>query len=216
MHPRVQCVRLCQLQILLYLQRWRCAAKRQKNGYPCEEAIDSIICDKDNGLLCLWKENAPLWVTFELEAPGTFNTIIIQNGAGRQDRKISAFKVQVKTSSLDSWQNLFVKLKVERDVGAQVAHDGAIILSRGQEYLQIKFEPVHEVTAILIELQQTTDTSAIINEVLIPRKSKQDCCFIPVISQVGMRVKRFSETLSAATQSNICMDTALTTARLSA
>ena len=183
------------------------------NSFPCEEAIDSIVCDK-NGLL--WQGNAPLWARFELEVPETFNTMIIQNGAGRQDRKISAFKVQVKTSSLDSWQNLFVKLKVERDVGAQVAHDGAIILSRGQEYLQIKFEPVHEVTAILIELQQTTDTSAIINEVLIPRKSKQDCCLIPVISQVGMRVKRFSETLSAATRSNLCMDTALTTARLSA
>ena len=184
MHPRVQCVRLCQLQILLYLQRWRCAAKRQKNGYPCEEAIDSIICDKDNGLLCLWKENAPLWVTFELEAPGTFNTIIIQNGAGRQDHKINAFKLRVKRSSLNSWQNLFEDFKVERDVSAKVTQDGSVTLSRGQEYLQITFKPVLGVTAILIELIQAKDKSAIINEILIPRKSKYFCC-IPIIIHSG-------------------------------
>ena len=136
-------------------------------SYPgCEEAIDSIICDEDNGLL--WKGTLPLWAEFELEAPETLNTIIILNGVGKAGHKIKTFRLQVKTSSNpNSWQHM-KEVTVEKDSGARVATNGTITLSSEQEHLQITFKPVKRVTSILIELIQTTD--AIINEVLIPRE----------------------------------------------
>ena len=110
--------------------------------------------------------------TFELETPETFDTIIIQNGAGGQENKIKGFKVKVK---MNNWKTTFEELEVKRDSGAQAAQDGSISLSRDQEYLQITFkEPAKKVTAIFIELVQTTDKEAIINDVLIPREFTND------------------------------------------
>ena len=139
------------------------------NSYAaCEEAIDSIICDEDNGLL--WKETDPLWARFELEAPETLNTITILNGVGKAGHKIKTFRLQVKTSdNPNSWQHM-KEVTVKRDSGARVATNGSITLSSEQEHLQITFKPVKRVTRILIELIQTTGQDAIINEVLIPRE----------------------------------------------
>ena len=140
-------------------------------SYPgCEEAIDSIICDEDNGLL--WNETVPSWARFELEAPETLNTIMILNGVGKAGQRIKTFRLQVKTSfsypnlGSKSWQHM-KEVTVERDSGARVATNGTIILSSEQEHLQITFKPVKRVTRILI---QTTGQDAIINEVLIPRE----------------------------------------------
>ena len=135
----------------------------------CEEAIDSIICDEDNGLL--WNETVPSWARFELEAPETLNTIIILNGVGKAGHKIKTFRLQVKTSdNPNSWQRMRKEVTVKRDSGARVATNGSIILSSEQEHLRITFKPVQRVTRILIELIQTTGQYAIINEVLIPRE----------------------------------------------
>ena len=141
----------------------------EDNSFPaCKEAIDSIICDEDNGLL--WKETDPSWARFELEAPETLNTIIILNGVGKAGHKIKTFRLQVKTSrNPNSWQRM-KEVTVKRDSGARVATNGSIILSSEQEHLRITFKPVQRVTRILIELIQTTGQYAIINEVLIPRE----------------------------------------------
>ena len=77
---------------------------------------------------------------------------MIINGVGRPEHKINGIKVKMKTSKTNNYWLLFKEVRVKNDSGAQVAPDGAIVLSRGQEYLQIKFKPVQEVTAILIEL----------------------------------------------------------------
>ena len=142
----------------------------EDNSFPaCKEAIDSIICDEDNGLL--WKETLPLRTIFELEAPETLNTIIILNGVGKAGQRIKTFRLQVKTSdNPNSWQRMRKEVTVKRDSGARVATNGSIILSSEQEHLQITFKPVKRVTEILIELIQTTGQHAIINEVLIPRE----------------------------------------------
>ena len=138
-------------------------------SYPgCEEAIDSIVCDEDNGLL--WKETDPSWARFELEAPETLNTIMILNGVGKAGHKIKTFRLQVKTSDIpNSWQHM-KEVTVKRDSGARVEWNRTITLSSEQEHLQITFKPVKRVTRILIELIQTTGQDAIINEVLIPRE----------------------------------------------
>ena len=133
----------------------------------CEKAIDSIICDQDNGLV--WAESASFGATFVLDAPETLNTMIIVNGAGRQDHKISGIIIQIKTSDKEIWHNL-QDSKVERDSGANVTDAGSAFLSSGQEFLQITFKPVREVKEIWIRLVQTTDKDATINEVLIPRE----------------------------------------------
>ena len=140
----------------------------EDNSYPaCAEAIDSIICDEDNGLV--WKETVPLRTIFELDAAETLNTIIILNGVGKAGHKIKTFRLQVKTSKHpNSWKRIEKEVTVERDSGARVATNGTITLSSDQEHLQITFKPVQRVTRILIELIQTTGQDAIINEVLIP------------------------------------------------
>ena len=144
----------------------------------------------------MWQENTLLSASFELEAPETFDTIIIINGVGKPEQKINGIKIQTKTSKTNSyWQNLFKEVRVKNDSGAQET-DGFLILKKGQEYLQITFNPVQEVLAIMIELMQTTDNNAIINEVLIPRKILNQLQ-IPIISQVGMRVKRLLGTATA-------------------
>ena len=142
-------------------------------SYPgCEEAIDSIVCDKNNGLL--WNETVPSWARFELEAPETLNTIMILNGVGKAGHKIKTFRLQVKTSTYpNSWQHM-KEVTVKRDSGARVATNGTITLSSEQEHLQITFKPVKRVTRILIELIQTTGQHAIINEVLIPSEWQND------------------------------------------
>ena len=90
-------------------------------SYPgCEEAIDSTVCDKDNGLP--WNETVPSWARFELEAPETLNTITILNGVGKAGHKIKTFRLQVKTSSNpNSWQRIEKEVTVKRDSGARVA-----------------------------------------------------------------------------------------------
>ena len=92
----------------------------------------------------MWQENTPLSATFELEATESFDTIMIINGVGRPEHKINGIKVKMKTSKTNNYWLLFKEVRVKNDSGAQVAPDGAIVLSRGQEYLQIKFKPVQE------------------------------------------------------------------------
>ena len=135
----------------------------------CKKAIDSIICDQDNGLV--WAESASFGATFVLDAPETLNTMIIVNGAGRQDHKISGIQILMKTRASEIWFNLDEDSKVKGDAGANVTDDGSLFLSSSQEILQITFaEPFKQVTEIWIRLMQTKD--ATINEVLIPRESK--------------------------------------------
>ena len=100
----------------------------EDNSYPaCAEAIDSIICDEDNGLL--WNETVPSWARFELEAPETLNTIMILNGVGKAGQRIKTFRLQVKTSdNPNSWQRMRKEVTVKRDSGARVATNGSIIL----------------------------------------------------------------------------------------
>ena len=136
----------------------------------CEEAIDSIICDKDNGLV--WAESASFEATLVLDAPETFNTIIIQNGAGRQDHKISGIQIQIKTKTLTTWSSLPQDSKVKGDASARVTDAGSVFHSSGQEFMQITFKPVKEVKEIWIRLMQATGKTATINEVLIPREFK--------------------------------------------
>ena len=136
----------------------------------CEKAIDSIICDQDNGLV--WAESASFGATFVLDAPETLNTMIIVNGAGRQDHKISGIQIQMKTKTSTTWSNLPQDSKVKGDAGARVTGAGSVFHSSGQEFMQITFKPVKEVTEIWIRLVQATDKTSTINEVLIPRESK--------------------------------------------
>ena len=137
-------------------------------SYLCGEAIDSIVCDKDNGLV--WKDNAPYRARFDLDDPETFDTIIIMNGVGKPDHEVNGIKVEVLM--LNIWQHIKEEVKVGEDPNAYMTSDGSLSLSRSQEYLQITFKPVEKVTAIRIELKQTRDKSAIINEVLVPREWK--------------------------------------------
>ena len=114
----------------------------KESSYQCEKAIDSTVCDKDNGLL--WQENTLLSASFELEAPETFDTIIIINGVGKPEQKINGIKIQTKTSKTNSyWQNVFKEVRVKNYSGA-LETDGSLILKKGQEFLQITFNPVQE------------------------------------------------------------------------
>ena len=128
---------------------------------PCENAIDSIVCDKDNGFRC----PGNCGVTFELEKPETFGKIIIQNGVGSRVKQMKAFKLKVKNEVSENWQSL-TSIKVKNDSKIEITDD-YITLSRGQEYLEIAFKAVKQVTEIKIEIR---DSSTKINEILIPRK----------------------------------------------
>ena len=99
--------------------------------------------------------------------------MIIVNGAGRQDHKISGIQIQIKTKTSKTWLNLPQDSKVERDAGANVTDDSSLLLSSGQEILQITFKPIKEVTEIWIRLMQATDKDTTINEILIPRESSR-------------------------------------------
>ena len=132
--------------------------------------MDYNICDQDNGLV--WTKKGSFGARFELEAPETLNTMIIVNGAGRQDHKISGINIQVKTSASQIWHILGEDLKVKGDAGADVRDNGSVFLLLGQKHLQITFQPIQKVTQIWIRLLQAKDKDATINEVLIPRESQ--------------------------------------------
>jgi len=104
-------------------------------------------------------------VTFKLEKHETFGKIIIQNGVGNRVKQMKAFKLKVKNEVSENWQPL-TSIKVKNDSKIEITDD-YITLSRGQEYLEIAFKAVKQVTEIKIEVR---DSSTKINEILIPRK----------------------------------------------
>ena len=130
--------------------------------HPCQSAIDSIVCDNDNALICLGN----CGVTFELQNPETFDKIIIQNGVGSQVNKIKAFRLKVKLENEKTLQGL-TAITVKDDSKVEQMTDGYTALSQAQEYLEITFAPVKKASKIQIEVR---DRSAKINEILIPRK----------------------------------------------
>ena len=68
--------------------------------HPCESAIDSIVCDNDNALIC----RGNCGVIFELQNPETIGKIIIQNGVRSQMNQIKAFKLKVKKENEETLQ----------------------------------------------------------------------------------------------------------------
>ena len=81
---------------------------------------------------------------------------------------IKAFKLKVKKENEETLQDL-TRIKVKHDSEIKKTDDFTT-LSRGQEYLEIAFEAVKQVTEIQIEVRASLNRSTKINEILIPRK----------------------------------------------
>ena len=62
-----------------------------ESKHSCEKAIDSILCDKENGNVFQGNN----WIEFELENPETFDTIIIFNGNENEEQKLGRFKIKL-------------------------------------------------------------------------------------------------------------------------
>ena len=133
-----------------------------ESKHSCEKAIDSTLCDKENGNVFQGNN----WIEFELENPETIDTIIIFNGNENEEQKLGRFKI--KLSDEKKW-HVLSNPKVKNDLEIAV-EKGSIILSRSQDQLEITFEPIKRVGKIQIELIQSRNKSTTINEVLIPRK----------------------------------------------
>ena len=82
--------------------------------------------------------------------------------------QIKAFKLKVKKENAETLQDL-TRIKVKHDSEIEITDDFTT-LSRGQEYLEIAFEAVKQVTEIQIEVRVSLNRSTKINEILIPRK----------------------------------------------
>ena len=111
-----------------------------ESKHSCEKAIDSILCDKENGNVFQGNN----WIEFELENPETFDTIIIFNGNENEEQKLGRFKI--KLSDEKKW-HVLSNPKVKNDLEIAV-EKGSIILSRSQDQLEITFEPIKRVGKI--------------------------------------------------------------------
>ena len=129
----------------------------------CHEIIDYNICDKENGFTYQGNNS----IIIELDIPETFDTMIIMSRVGIQKNPNNSFKVIVRKSETDYWTKP-KNVRVERSNND--SDDGSLSFSRGDEHLQIMFEPVLRIDAVQIEVLLPEEEMATIVEVLIPRK----------------------------------------------
>ena len=148
-----------------------CLASFNKQGKHCNEARDGKKDAGGNG----WTGgpaglDSPAWAQFTLERPATVNTIAIQSGRGKVNKRITKMKLEIQYSS--GVLSIPEELHIVWPKSAEIANGGIISVSGQQEWMKMRLKPTEDVTAVKLSIFETRndENTAIVNEIYVTCK----------------------------------------------